>query len=175
MRSLATVQELHPPGAQNAGCPRPERALTLAGMSLLLLFNQGQVYEQLLQAALKHHEEGRHRETVVFAQMAAEVAAESKLNVLIQQVEPEALRPLLQAQLDWNANLARKEIRRLYDALTGESLAQQAWWSAYKTNSERRNDVAHRAAAVSAAEAAEGLSAVESLVRHLWPPQAAAG
>lgn len=140
----------------------------------MLLFNHGHVYEQLLRAARKHQEEGRHREAVVFAQMAAEVAAESRLNVLMQQVEPEALRPLLQGQLDWNANLARREIRRLCDALTGDTLAEQAWWSAYKDNSERRNDVAHRGAPVSAAEVATGLHAVESLVRYLWPHQEAA-
>ncbi len=138
-------------------------------MSLLLLFNPGPVYKQLLDAARQHHQQGRHQETVIFAQMAAEVAAESRLNVLIQQVQPAALQPLLQRQLDFNANLARKEIRRLYDGLTGDTLADNTWWSDYHTNSERRNAVAHRGAPVSAAEAARGLSAVESLIDHLWP------
>lgn len=136
-------------------------------MPMLLLFNQGPIHKQLLNAARRHHQQGRHQEAVIFAQMAAEIAAEARLNVLIQQVQPVALQPLLQRQLDWNANLARKEVRRLYDALTGDTIGERTWWPDYHANSERRNDVAHRGAPVSAADAARGLSAVEALISHL--------
>ena len=138
-------------------------------MSLLLLFNQGPVYKQLLEAAKQHHGAGRQQECVIFAQMAAEVAAGSRLNALILQVQPTPVQAVLERQLDYNANLARQEVRRVYDALSGETISDQPWWSEYAANSKRRNDVAHRGMSVTSDEAARGLAAVSSLIDHLHP------
>lgn len=139
-------------------------------MSLLLLFNQRPVYMQLLEVAKQHHGAARHHECVIFAQMAAEVATESRLNALIRKVRPAGVQAVLERQLDYNANLARLEVRRVYDALSGDAISDQPWWSEYAANSKRRNDVAHRGVGVTPDEAARGLSAVSSLVDHLYPP-----
>jgi len=69
-----------------------------SSMSLLLLFNQGPVYQQLLREAAEHHAAARHRECVIFAQIAAEVAADDCLTRLIAKVEPRALRVWLKAR-----------------------------------------------------------------------------
>ncbi len=137
-------------------------------MSLLTLFNQGPIYTQLLDAANQHHSAGRHQESVIFGQMAAEVAAESRLNALILQVHPTSVQAVLEQQLAYNANLARQEIRRMYDALSGDSIADQPWWSEFTANSKRRNDVAHRGTSVTPDEAARGLAAVSSLIAYIF-------
>lgn len=70
----------------------PLQGSSVLGVTLLLLFNQGPVYEQLWRSAPEHHEQGRHQECVIFAQMAAEVAADASLTKLIARAEPVELR-----------------------------------------------------------------------------------
>lgn len=136
-------------------------------VSLLLLFNQGPVYKQLLDSALVHAREGRPRESVVFAQIAAETVTDAVLTQLVATVEPLELRPWL---LDWlarSSNPDNDQVRRLYAALTGVSLHEQPWWSDYKAAYKLRNKVTHAGAHVSQEEAMRAVASVQALVAFL--------
>lgn len=147
--------------------PRTVAGTYSRSMSLLLLFNQGLVYESLWRSALEHQGQGRYQECVIFAQMAAEVASDSCLNRLVGRAEPPALRAWLESQIDSNANLARPSVRKLFNALSGQELEGEPWWTAYVENNRLRNDVAHRGKHALEAEATRGLQAVRDLINYL--------
>jgi len=136
-------------------------------MSLLLLFNQGPVYEQLLREAAAHNAAGRHRECVIFAQIAAEVAADACLTRLIAKVEPQPLRAWLTAGIETTANLAQDRTRKLLNALSDTPIELEPWWQPFKENNGIRNRIAHEGEQVTAAQAESGLMAVRQLVEHL--------
>lgn len=136
-------------------------------MSLLLLFNQGRVYETLLATAHRHHEEARYQEAVIFSQIAAEIAADACLTRLIDQTEPTSMQAWLKDQLKVNTNLANDNVRKMYSALSGDIIADKSWWSEYKAHTRLRNDVAHEGAPVNAELSDRGLEVVRSLSEHL--------
>ena len=136
-------------------------------MSLLLLFNQGPVYQQLLREAAEHDAAARHRECVIFAQIAAEVAADDCLTRLIAKVEPPPLRDWLTARIETRVNLAQEPTRQLLNALSATHIEQEPWWQAFKENNRIRNGIAHEGEWVTGAQAEAGLTAVRQMVEHL--------
>ena len=136
-------------------------------MTLLLLFNQAPVYETLLAQAHHHHGSGGFQESVIFSQIAAEVAADACLTRLIEQTEPVAIRALLKDQLKVNTNLPNENVRKLYTALSGDAIGDATWWNVYKGHTRLRNDVTHEGAQVTPEQSSRGLSVVRSLIDHL--------
>ena len=121
----------------------------------------------MLESALLHAREGRPRESVVFAQIAAETVTDSVLTQLVATVEPPELRPWL---LDWlarSSNPDNEQVRKLYAALTGVALHEQPWWSDYKAAYKLRNKVTHAGAHVSQEEALRAVASVQALVAFL--------
>ena len=136
-------------------------------MSLLLLFNQKPVYETLLATARRHHEKEGYQESVVFSQIAAEIAADACLSRLIDRTESPTMKAWLKDQLKINTNLANDNVRKMYSALSGDSIADAAWWSQYKEHTRLRNNVAHEGQPVSADLSERGLSVIRLLIDHL--------
>lgn len=163
----STTRPDHSVAAVWAGLRRRLQGSSVHGVSLLLLFNQGPIYEQLWRSASEHHMQGRHQECVIFAQMAAEVAADACLTRLIARAEPVELRAWLETQIENNANLARQPVRRLLNALSGRNLEAEIWWSVYSENNRLRNQVAHHGQPVDGTQARRGLQAVRDLITYL--------
>ena len=136
-------------------------------VSLLLLFNQGPVYESLLATARRHHDKGDYQESVIFSQIAAEIAADACLTRLIDRTEPTSMSKWLKDQLKVNTNLANESVRKMYTALSGDSIADATWWSQYKKHTQLRNDVAHEGARVTSQQSERGLAVVRSLIDHM--------
>ncbi len=136
-------------------------------MSLLLLFNQRPVYETLLATAQQHHANGGYQESVIFSQIAAEVAADGCLARLIDRTEPASLRQWLKDQLKVNTNLANDNVRKMYTSLSGDPIADAPWWSAFKEHTRLRNDVTHEGVPVTSHQSERGLTVVRSLIDHL--------
>ncbi len=136
-------------------------------MSLLLMFNQTPVYETLLATAHRHHGTGGFQESVIFSQIAAEIAADGCLTRLIDRAEPTSIRPWLKDQLKINTNLANNNVRKMYTALSGDPITDEAWWHPYQEHTQLRNDVAHEGADVTPEMSARGLRVVRSLIDHI--------
>jgi len=114
-----------------------------------------------------HHAAARHRECVIFAQIAAEVAADDCLTRLIAKVEPPLLREWLTTWIETRVNLAQEPTRQLLNALTATHIEHEPWWQAFKENNRTRNHIAHEGEGVTGAQAAAGLTAVRQMVEHL--------
>ena len=135
-------------------------------VTLLLLFNQSPVYETLHATAQRHHDTRGYQESVIFSQMAAEIAADACLTRLIDRVEPASVRPWLKNQL-FNTNLGNKNVRTMYTALSGDMIADETWWSPYVEHTQLRNDVAHEGAGVTQQLSQRGLTVTRSLIDHI--------
>ena len=64
-------------------------------MSLLLLFNQAPLSQQLLDNANQHLIKNNYRESVLLAHIAAELSADQSLTAWINTLEPQKLRNYL--------------------------------------------------------------------------------
>ncbi len=98
--------------------------------------------------------------------MACEVAVERSLS---SAFSAKGLAHLEDAVLDLlnGYNLAPDRNRKLYEALTGDAIAQQPFWPQFKESAKRRNKVVHESRTVGVSEAEESVTATEAFIAHL--------
>ncbi len=103
---------------------------------------------------------------VVVAHMACEIEAERAISHAFSERGIEFLEDAVSA-LYSGSNLAIDRIRDLYNALTGKEIHKEAFWQAFKKSATRRNDVVHKGATVTKAEAEASYQAARNLVAYL--------
>jgi hypothetical protein len=103
---------------------------------------------------------------VLIAHVACEIAVERRLTRAYADREiPELQEPV--QKLHNGFNLGNTNIRKLYEALTGDKISDQPFWSTFKNSAERRNKVAHSEITVTKDEAKESVEVAEKLVAYI--------
>jgi hypothetical protein len=103
---------------------------------------------------------------VVVAHMACEIEAERAISRAFSDKGVEFLEDAVSGFYS-GSNLADDRIRKLYNALTGKEIHNEAFWQAFKKSATRRNDVVHKGATVTKADAEASYQAAKSLVDYL--------
>ncbi len=106
---------------------------------------------------------------------AAVLVTETALEVCTQRIIARALDQRNVGSLsDWIGSLRRpyilttREIRELYEAVTGDTtIAQAPFWSRLKDHVTRRHAVAHKGQSVNDVEASESHAVVWEAIRHM--------
>jgi hypothetical protein len=98
--------------------------------------------------------------------MACEVATERRVSEAFVTTGVQHLKEAVTEFLIGYSLYNRKN-RKLYEALTGDKVAQTPFWPNFKKSAKRRNDIIHAARAVGAAEAEESYKAASDLLTHL--------
>jgi hypothetical protein len=122
--------------------------------------------EWLLESATRLLNEGQHEVAIVTSVMACEIAAEQAfasafLNRGLGYLEAEV------SELLNGYNLGNVRIRKLYNALTGDTIEQQQFWQAYVEATQRRNAAIHRGKRFNKPEAELSKNAAAALVSYL--------
>jgi hypothetical protein len=122
--------------------------------------------EVLLSVARSLIDASQHSVAVVVAHMACEVATERALGAAfakrgLQDLE-EAIGELLNGY-----NLANDKNTKLYNALTGQSIEQEAFWPEFKKSAKLRNHIMHAGQIATAAQAEATHRATSALVKHV--------
>lgn len=104
--------------------------------------------------------------SVVVAHMGCEVSVERALSAAFAS---KGLQYLEEPVLDFlnGYNLGNDRNRRLYTALTGDQIEQQAFWADFKASATRRNNIIHNGSVVGKVEAESSHSAACTFVAHL--------
>jgi hypothetical protein len=122
--------------------------------------------QRLLSVARRLIDEGEFSLAVVVAHMACEIATEASLSeAFVKKGIPDLEKSVM--NFVNGHNLATERIRKLYTALTGDNVQNEAFWPKFKTSSERRNAIIHRGLHVGKAEAEESYKVTNDLVAHL--------
>jgi hypothetical protein len=131
---------------------------------------QGSPYERVLldfaKRAAARGEDGDHEVAVVTAQMAVEVMIEQTIGGLLRSRGLEDLDEPLSDLLP-SYNIGNERVLRLYDALSGEQIQNEAFWPNFKEHVKRRNQIVHRGMRASRQDAEESIAAVEAVLAHL--------
>jgi hypothetical protein len=122
--------------------------------------------QTLLLTARDLLDRGQFGISVVVAHMACEVATERSLSEAFVGKALEYLEEPVLGFLN-GYNLASDRNRKLYAALTGDTIEQQPFWKEFKASSTRRNAIIHQGKIVGKDEAEQSLSSALSFVKHL--------
>jgi hypothetical protein len=136
---------------------------------LLFLFHQPSYDRILLDAArrsLGTAKQGDFEIAVVTAHMAAEIVTEQTFTALLQHRRVADLDPVLRDLLP-SYSLGNEKVQAVYEALSGDTIGQNAFWERFKRHAVRRKRVVHDRLRVSRDEAEESVAAVSELVNHL--------
>lgn len=110
--------------------------------------------------------EGQSNIAVVVAHMACEVAVERKLAETFAKHGVSHLQESIYDLLN-GFNIGNDKLRKLYVALSGDQINQQAFWQSFMESVTRRNRIIHKGLIVTQTEAEESLKAADGLVTHL--------
>lgn len=152
-------------------CGSTTRILPLRATSTGRAFATADAYvvtypEALLRVAKTLIGDGQCAIAVVVAHMACEVATERSFSAAFAAKGLQYLEgPVL--DLINGYNLANDRNRRLYTAVTGDSIEQQAFWASFKESATRRNKVVHEGKIANTVEAEASHAAASAFVRHL--------
>ena len=103
---------------------------------------------------------------VVTAQAALEVLVASQIGQRLQREWIGELRSYILNGVRKH-NLNDEPTQRLWQVLTGDSINQADPWRDYKLHLTSRNDMVHRGAGVTRADATASTTAVERMIRHI--------
>jgi hypothetical protein len=103
---------------------------------------------------------------ILVAHVACEVATDRTLTDAFKNRGIPDLEDAVTRLLSGN-NLGNERIRRLYTALTGDDVANAPFWQKFTESAKRRNNIAHKGALASEAEAEDSYAAARDLVNHL--------
>ena len=122
--------------------------------------------QSLLSVSRNLIDQGQFSISVVVAHMACEIATERSLS---ESFAARGVQYLEDATTDLlnGYNLANRQIRKLYTALTGDDVQNEAFWQKFKDSATRRNKIMHAGLLVGKAEAEESFKAASDLVAHL--------
>ncbi len=64
-------------------------------------------------------------------------------------------------------NFANNRIRAIYEALSGDDLPKQAFWTDFTKSADRRNNYSHSGKQATEQEAVDSLKACSAFVQHI--------
>jgi hypothetical protein len=131
-------------------------------MSLLLLF-KSEPYISLYNSATQWDKQGHHKEAIILAQISLELISERAFNKIIDSITPNSLQDWLRKSLEDNHNIANEKVRKLYEALSGNLISQESFWSRLQEHNTLRNDVVHSGKIVTSSQAAASLRVVKEV------------
>lgn len=123
-------------------------------------------WTRLLENAERLHTSGEYEVAIVVAQTACEVITERAIskafgNKGVAELESPVTGFLI------SYNLGNERVRKLYDALAGDTVAGEGFWEAFKALAKTRNESVHSGRKVSETESRDGLDAASQLVAHI--------
>ncbi len=124
-------------------------------------------YARLQHSAEAWHTEGYYSESIILLQTAVELFTEQTFDHLCRQRNIQYLRDQLERLLFNNYNLAHDKVVSLYEALAGDEIRQQSFWSEFKKHAELRNDIVHDGRNATKAESERSLRAVSELIDYV--------
>lgn len=135
----------------------------------LVLFNLAAVTRgHLFEAARSMLDEEHYGPAVVVAQAAVEVGVETAISFGLRASEvPDALQTWIEDETVTSWSPVNQRVRKLWTALTGDTLTEADGWEAYKVGVNLRNGFAHRAQAVPKDAAEQFIDAAQRVVAHV--------
>jgi hypothetical protein len=119
----------------------------------------------LLDAAEALRRDGHFGPAVVTAQAAVEVVTEFVILDTLRERGPELEEPF--RKFIRSFSLRDERLRSLYQALTGDDIAQTDFWAELNEHMRRRNEVAHGETRVSQDDADRSIRVARTAVNHL--------
>jgi hypothetical protein len=109
---------------------------------------------------------GYHEAAIITAQTACEVCTEI---VLTDAFDSRGIGYLTDPVGDLlpNYNLAHDKVRKVYEAVTDDAIAQEPFWPTFKEHNKKRNGVTHRGERATRADADASIAVVEEVIRHI--------
>ena len=123
-------------------------------------------HKVLLQSARRWIAESEFNVAIIVSQMAREVLTEQIFDTIMQKKNVTWLKEPIDDLLP-NYNIGNYKVRKLYVALTEDSIQEQSFWSDFKQHIKLRNDVVHSARRATKEEAERSLTSVSAVVGHL--------
>jgi len=120
-------------------------------------------HEDLLGTARQLISEGRNELAVVVAQMASEVLAAQVLDALIRKKGSAYLDDWIDDRTP-NSNLGTDTVRKLYVALSGDKIRDQAFWQPYLDHVRIRNGIVHEGLRIDKSKAEQSCEVVAKLL-----------
>jgi hypothetical protein len=103
---------------------------------------------------------------VVLAQAALEVCTEWAFTVLFALRGVEKLTKSV-LDLFLSTNICNERVRKVYEGLSGDTLADHQFWTRLMSHKKLRNAVVHEGKKTSADEAADFVALVDEYIRHV--------
>jgi hypothetical protein len=122
--------------------------------------------EALLTKAQELIVSGDFRIAVVVAHMACEISVERAISRAFAEKGIGYLEESVEELLP-GYNLANCRVRNLYNALTGDQIQKQSFWTSFKESATRRNKAVHEGRIVVKADAETSHKAASDLVAYL--------
>ncbi len=123
-------------------------------------------HKQLLGKANQYLKDGQNETAVVFAQAACEMCTEYVLTLLFQvRGVPFLSEPVL--DLFQVRSIFNKGLRKIYTALSRDSVQHTPFWQKLRHHYKRRNKIVHKGARCTKREAEESIRAVGQYIRHV--------
>jgi hypothetical protein len=123
---------------------------------------------ELIQNAYDLCDERKYNLAVIVAQMACEVVSELAFSTyFISRGIHELEKPIVALLPNFNLGSGNDKTRKLYEALSGDKITAQLWWSDYKSVVKLRNDIIHKSAQTNSATARAAVKTADQLVRHV--------
>ena len=136
-------------------------------MSLLLLFATPAPWQSTLTATARRlAAEGHSEVAVVTALMACETASERAFAYWFHKHGVAQLEDPI-TELFPSYSLANDRVRKVYGALSGDKIHEQAFWPQFKETAKLRGNVVHRGSRATPAEAEAACESAEALTNHL--------
>lgn len=127
----------------------------------------GDRYEALLEAARRLRDEGHHEAAIATAQTACEVCTETTLSALFRIKGLTHLTDPVDSLVP-SYNLANDRVRKLYEAVSGDPIHEEPFWSAFKQHSKRRNEIVHGGREAEPWESEASIDAVSAVAPTCW-------
>lgn len=122
--------------------------------------------EKLIQLARSMIDSGEHSVATVVLHMACEIAVESCMSAGYRASQIQHLEEPIGEFLSVYS-FRRKGFRQLYNAITGDEIHNQGFWSELLKSTYRRNLIVHGGLQVGELEANASFKAVLDAVRHI--------
>lgn len=127
----------------------------------------GHPHTVLLETSRQLLDQARYRSAaVVMAQTACEVFTEVAFATILKNMGLESLDEPL-SKLARSFNLTNVRVRKLYVALSQDSIHQTSFWNGYIELVELRNKVVHKGKLVTAQQARDSYLTATQMIRHL--------
>jgi hypothetical protein len=123
-------------------------------------------HDTLLESAGRLRADGQHEAAIAMAQAACEVCTKTTLQALFLVNDIAYLTDPVGNLLP-SYNLGNDRVRKLYVAVSGDPIQNEAFWSTFKQHAKRRHEVLHEGREPEPWESEASIEAVRSVVSHL--------